>query len=191
MVRFGATYGATIYGIRKNAAAGFLGAVGAILVVGRWFNRMATYAFTPAERWAVFTTHRGKCWLCYEPVNFADMAVDHILPEFLSGDQLNAALTAFGLPSDFELNSFENWLPAHGPCNSLKGSRVFQPTPLIQEWIERAREKADAARAARDKSRSTKEIEKAIGILSTGKTLYLTNSSSLVFNIMRPLTRSL
>src|SRR5262249_14115538 len=124
---------------------------------------MARYAFKPSERWAVFTTHGGRCWLCGEPVNFAEMEVDHILPEFLKDQStLDKALTAFGLPSNFGLNSFENWLPAHRRCNGVKGNHVFRPTPIIQVWIDRAREKAPAARAARDESAKTSKIEKAI-----------------------------
>jgi hypothetical protein len=132
---------------------------------------MARYAFKPEERWAVFSTHGSKCWLCYQPVNFHQMEVDHILPESLLKDQsaLDAALTDFGLPSNFELNSFENWLPAHRHCNALKREDVFRPTPIIQLWIDRARKKAPAARDARDKSANTRKIEQAIGMLSTGE----------------------
>jgi 5-methylcytosine-specific restriction endonuclease McrA len=116
---------------------------------------MARYAFRLSERWAVFSTHgtpQGtKCWLCGKPVNFVEMEVDHILPESLLNDQsaLDAALTAFGLPLEFELNSFENWLPAHRRCNAEKREHIFRPTPIIQVWIDRAREKAEAAREAR------------------------------------------
>jgi 5-methylcytosine-specific restriction endonuclease McrA len=135
---------------------------------------MARYAFTWSERWAVFNTHgtrQGtKCWLCGEPVNLVEMEVDHILPESLLRDRsaLDAALTDFGLPSAFQLNSFENWLPAHRRCNAEKRERIFRPTPIIQMWIDHAREKADAARQARDAFVSDRKIERAIGVLSAG-----------------------
>jgi hypothetical protein len=135
---------------------------------------MVRYAFKPSERWAVFSTHgtsQGtKCWLCGEPVNFVEMEVDHILPESLLKDQsaLDAALTAFGLPSDFELNSFDNWLPAHRRCNAEKREHIFRPTPIIQVWIDRARKKAHAAREVRDAYVSDRKIEQAIRVLSTG-----------------------
>jgi hypothetical protein len=99
------------------------------------------------------------------------MEVDHILPESLLKDQsaLDTALTAFGLPSEFELNSFENWLPAHRRCNAEKGEHIFRPTPIIQVWIDRARKKAEAAREARDTSANRRKIEQAIGSLCTGE----------------------
>ena len=82
------------------------------------------------------------------------MAVDHVLPEHLLDDEtaLKEALALFGLPSDFDLNSFENWLPAHGPCNNRKHDHVFRPTPLIQVCIDQARENADKAREICDAS---------------------------------------
>jgi hypothetical protein len=99
------------------------------------------------------------------------MEVDHILPESLLQDRsaLKAALTDFGLPLDFELNSFENWLPAHGLCNTTKRQHVFRPTPIIQVWIDRARTKAEAARKTCDTCANERKIERAIGILCTGK----------------------
>jgi 5-methylcytosine-specific restriction endonuclease McrA len=135
---------------------------------------MARYSFSLSERWAVFTTHgtpQGtKCWLCGEPLNFVEMEVDHILPEYLEANEsdLKKALRAFGLPSGFELHSFENWLPAHRRCNGLKRDHVFRPTPIVQVWIDRARGKAEAARKARDACVSDRKIEQAIGVLCAG-----------------------
>jgi hypothetical protein len=99
------------------------------------------------------------------------MEIDHVLPEKLKASEsaLKTVLTDFGLPSDFELNSFENWLPAHRRCNALKGENILRRTPLIQMWIDRAREKAQAAREACNKYANERKIEQAIGILSTGE----------------------
>ena len=137
---------------------------------------MAAYNFGPFERLAVFTAHgtrQGtKCWLCGEPLSFIEMEVDHVLPEKLLNDgaELARVLNEFGLPRDFNLNSFENWLPAHAHCNLQKLKHVFRPTPLIQRWLDRARERADHARELRDTSLSRRKIESAIGILATGNT---------------------
>jgi hypothetical protein len=132
------------------------------------------HAFTPAERWAVFTTHgtaQGtKCWLCSEPLYFRAMEVDHVLPERLLDDQaaLAETLTTFGLPPNFDLNSFEDWLPAHRHCNLQKLNHVFRPTPLIQRWLDRARAKAGDARQLCNVSANERRIERAIGILAAG-----------------------
>jgi hypothetical protein len=98
------------------------------------------------------------------------MAIDHILPEYLldQPDALREALTSFGLPSGFDLNSFENWLPSHGHCNAKKRDHIFRPTPLIQLWLDQARERAPKARDICNTSASERQISKAIGTLATG-----------------------
>jgi hypothetical protein len=103
------------------------------------------------------------------------MEVDHLLPECLldNRDTLTEVLTEFGLPLDFNLNSFENWLPAHRHCNLQKLNHIFRATPLIQLWIDRARRKAALARERRDQSAGDRSIDRAIGILAAGNTLPL------------------
>ena len=83
---------------------------------------MAIYKFTAAQRWAVFTVHHGRCWLCGDPVDLQSMQVDHIVPESLvkSPAKLAKVKKQFGLPASFDLNSFANWMPAHSSCNNRK-----------------------------------------------------------------------
>jgi hypothetical protein len=137
---------------------------------------MARHAFTLTERWAVFEAHGSnqgtRCWLCSEPLNFVDMAVDHVIPEYLIENEakLKEVLLLFGLSSDFDLNSFENWLPAHNPCNRQKHDHIFRPTPFIQRYIDRARDKAPKAREIYNRTAKEKQISKAIGTLTTGET---------------------
>jgi 5-methylcytosine-specific restriction endonuclease McrA len=104
--------------------------------------------FNEAERYAVFTVHAEKCWLCTKPVTLQDMEIDHIIPERLMEEpsELASVRTSLGLPDGFDVQSFENWMPACGPCNERKGSNTFEPTPLIQLHIQKAREKAPKAR---------------------------------------------
>lgn len=135
------------------------------------------HAFTLAERWAVFKAHGStggtKCWLCGEPLNFREMAIDHVLPEHLIGDkeERDRALHQFSLPADFDLNSFENWLPAHGPCNVSKHDHIFRPTPLIQMWMDRARRKAARARDLCSEWHGEAQIAKAVAKLATSNVL--------------------
>jgi hypothetical protein len=137
---------------------------------------MKRYRFTVAERYAVFAAHgtrKGtKCWLCDKPVNFAEMAVDHILPQYLLENKakLTKTLCRLGLPLDFDLNSFENWAPAHDVCNRRKHNHIFRPTPIIQVRIDSSRKKAAKAREICNASANDRKIAKAIGMLATGDT---------------------
>ncbi|CAN5566061.1 hypothetical protein BH10ACT8_BH10ACT8_04590 [soil metagenome] len=105
--------------------------------------------FTPAERYAVFTVHGAKCYMCSEPLNLKEFQVDHVVPESLleTPDERVAALTNLGCPDAFEINSFENWLPSCGPWNNRKRSRVWNPSPLMQLNLQYASDGAPKARA--------------------------------------------
>jgi len=84
---------------------------------------MSKRSFSHAERYAVWSAHQMRCWLCIEPLRLIETTVDHVLPEHLLQDErrLREVLDAYGLPATFEVNGFENWLPAHASCNQRKG----------------------------------------------------------------------
>lgn len=108
---------------------------------------MAKRQFSAAERYAVYTAHSEKCYMCGKPIDLFSMEVDHVIPETLLKDptRLTTILANYGLPADFDLQSFANWLPACRPCNNQKRSRVFNATPLIQLQLQTAEEKAPKA----------------------------------------------
>jgi len=72
------------------------------------------------------------------------------------------ALKLLGLPSDFDLNSFENWMPAHARCNRIKTDTIFHPTPLIQARMQIAEKRAPKARELVAKYASDRRIDRAI-----------------------------
>ncbi len=128
---------------------------------------MSTYKFSPAERAAIYSTHGEKCYLCGTPINLKTMEVDHVLPESLleKPRELQAALNAFGLPTSFEINAFENWLPACKPCNGAKKELVFEATPIIQVHLQRARAKAQTAKQLAAETVSRRKIANALNVL--------------------------
>lgn len=96
---------------------------------------MAKKIFTPAERYAVYTTHGEKCYLCTRPVDLASMQVDHIIPESLldEPDRLAEVLDKFRLPREFDLNSYANWMPSCSQCNN--GSKPKMGCLEMQKMI--------------------------------------------------------
>lgn len=127
---------------------------------------MAHYKFSAAERYAVFTVHNEKCWLCGEPIGLLETEVDHVIPETLIGDiALPIVLAELGLPAEFDINSFANWMPAHRRCNGEKSDTVFLPSPLIQLKLQSAMERANRAEALHDEYLSDRKISRAINIL--------------------------
>lgn len=128
---------------------------------------MADYPFTHSERYAVYVAHGEVCYICREPVDLMSMQVDHVVPEHLAddADELKKVLTSFGLPDDFDLNSYENWMPACAPCNNRKRGRVFKSTPLIQLELQRAAEKASEARELEAEGVSSRKLARALNSL--------------------------
>lgn len=128
---------------------------------------MSGNKFSPAQRFAVYTVHGATCYLNGEPLNLLTMQIDHILPRSLKDDpeRLAEVLKEYGLPDDFNLDSFENWLPACHPCNSAKYKEPFRPTPIIQRYVDRARSKATEVEALAKRIVTNQAISKALNTL--------------------------
>lgn len=128
---------------------------------------MRKQGFTAAQRWAVWIVHGEKCYLDGHPIDLQSMQVDHIIPESLAEEpeRLAQVLHDFGLPPGFDLNSYENWMPACGTHNNQKRAKVFNPTPLIQMYLARAAEKAGKAREVEHQSISRVAFAKATNVV--------------------------
>jgi hypothetical protein len=128
---------------------------------------MSTYRFSSAERYAIFLVHGMKCYLCRAPLDLTSMVVDHVLPEHLltTPSVFDAARLALGLPVSFDLNSFENWLPACAACNGRKSTLQFEPSLLIQVELQHLVEKAERARRLCDEVIGTRRVSIALSTL--------------------------
>lgn len=97
------------------------------------------------------------------------MEVDHLIPESLLSDsaKLAAARKALGLPNDFEINSYANWLPTCRSCNRLKSDALFKPSLEIQLLIQKASASSARAGSLAQKVVSSQKITKALGVLAS------------------------
>jgi hypothetical protein len=100
---------------------------------------MNKHVFTYPERYAVWKYHGEKCYLCDEPIRLVDTTCDHVIPENLldKPEEFSLILEQLGLDCCFNINDFNNWLPAHVKCNQKKGPLPFRPTPMIQVILDR------------------------------------------------------
>jgi hypothetical protein len=126
---------------------------------------MKRYRFSHTERLAIFTMHGSCCYLCSTPIDLQSMTVDHIIPASLPSNPtlFAACLADYGLPPTFDVDSFENWLPACAKCNGQKGSQPFRPTPIVQRYLQRAIDRAPDVRRMIATSISTQKQRNAIG----------------------------
>jgi hypothetical protein len=124
---------------------------------------MAKTNFSYAQRFAIYTAHGEKCWLCGKAVELTDMEVDHVIPEWLAGmRELAGILKGFGLSESFDLNSYLNLMPAHDECNKKKGGHVFEATPLIQLALETCAKKEHRVVEALDAFLSVRSLGIAV-----------------------------
>ncbi len=108
--------------------------------------------FSYPGRYAVWHCNGQRCWLCQAPLRLVEVTIDHVLPESLLDDEdkRQAILAYYGLPKDFNINSYENWLPCHHYCNQSKGDRAVAFVPGIKLIIDGLRKRAsEAERTAR------------------------------------------
>ena len=88
-------------------------------------------------RCAVWETHGRRCWLCNEPVELRNLALDHVIPKSLTDEKRQTVFQDLGLPDDFDIDGFKNLLPSHQSCNRLKATQVFDPVPLFLATLKR------------------------------------------------------
>jgi hypothetical protein len=107
--------------------------------------------------------HNERCYLCREPLDLLSMEVDHIIPELLLRDPVafESARDQLGLPADFDIQSFANWLPACRRCNTAKRSTVFSPSPLVQVCLQRAQVMATRAATLASKTVQNASVTRA------------------------------
>jgi hypothetical protein len=100
--------------------------------------------FSYAERYAVWYCNDERCWWCGQPLRLVETTIDHVLPESLIDDEQKrlAVLTEYGLPKEFNINGYENWLPCHNHCNQSKGSKSPTFVPGNRAIIDGLKSKA-------------------------------------------------
>jgi 5-methylcytosine-specific restriction endonuclease McrA len=132
------------------------------------YPHMNKHKFTDAERFAVWLCHGKKCYWCGEPMRYRESTVDHVLPEHLleKPEQLKKELLEYGLPSDFKLNSFGNWLPCHDKCNKSKGGKVMETVPLTKAILDKLIRKEPAVKKAAERIGTDVNKDKILGDIS-------------------------
>lgn len=129
---------------------------------------MAKYKFSEAERQAIFNVHGPRCYINNELLTMKTVEIDHIVPESLEDDpeEFRKVLKQLGLPDDFKVNAFENWMPACRACNGKKLAMPWQPSLLVQLVLQRAREKAESVRRNANRLVTDKQLYNALSVLT-------------------------
>ncbi len=133
----------------------------------------AKYRFSLHQRYAVHTVHDGKCYICGHDIDLLETTVDHVIPSSLlqKPEKLQTVFLEFGLPADFELNDYSNWMPCCHPCNNWKRARVFRRTPLFENALRTAGAKAVAATELEARTIDDRETAELLNALDRSTSL--------------------
>lgn len=128
---------------------------------------MTKRAFSDSERFVLWKHFSQRCYWCHEPLTLRDTTIDHVIPESLLNkpSEFTAVKTKYGLSEDFELNSFENWLPTHDRCNRSKSNKVFDPAPVLIDILRTLQREAPTVRAAEKRLHKERKVEAILGRL--------------------------
>lgn len=93
-------------------------------------------------RQALWEAHGHRCGYCLNPLKFAEMEVEHIVPlafQDLPGEEWQITAKKNGLPPSFEFEAPTNFLPSCRTCNRRKGSEflIRDGTILLLSIAER------------------------------------------------------
>ena len=110
---------------------------------------MKKYRFSTVQRFAIWRVYGKKCFYCEHPPTFTAVTIDHIIPEHVldNVEQLQAIKVHYGLNTDFSINDYCNWVPAHPHCNQGKGITVYPPKPAFIMILEKVQRKGLPATA--------------------------------------------
>lgn len=82
------------------------------------------------QRVALMRAHKAICRYDRQLIeSFADLEIDHIIPESLPADKLTALLKRLK-KEDLDINSYFNWYPVHRWCNNDKHDIVLEDDAL-------------------------------------------------------------
>lgn len=157
---------------------------------------MPSLRFPIATRVAIWRAHSQKCAYCGDFISYAELDIDHVIPETLTTDpaEFERVKADFGVVGNFGINSVQNLLPAHRHCNRIKSNRIFNPS-RARFFLEVASSKESAVRrhiASLQLQNQKEQVLVAIqnafetGVIKLDEVTNL-NSESRFF----PLTRSL
>ncbi len=94
---------------------------------------MSTTGFNDVFRTALWNTYKHRCFYCNQPLDWDELQIDHLVPEWMQEDtkKLAALVIDLGLKADFKVNEAYNLVPAHSKCNLKKSGYVFESSAIL------------------------------------------------------------
>jgi len=109
---------------------------------------MREYTFSHIERFALWKTYSYRCFHCGQTLKWKDLTIDHLFPKYLLHYPRDFGMIKqqYRLKTDFCINDFDNWVPAHGTCNNRKADKILACTRHFVKKLEKADKLSHVAR---------------------------------------------
>jgi hypothetical protein len=126
---------------------------------------MGKHRFTKAEEFAIWKHHGPWCFWCEEPLRWIEVTIDHYIPEYLENypAELDEVRAQYGLPSNFVVNDYCNWLPCHAHCNRNKGPELPIPIHVAASILRSLAKHAEKIRSIEQKIKNDVKKDRLIG----------------------------
>lgn len=94
---------------------------------------MSKTRFDNITRSALWNAYNNVCFYCNRLLDWGDLHIDHIIPEYLAKDKLKyeQVKIEYELNKAFDLNDFNNLVPSHSSCNQRKSNELFQKATTL------------------------------------------------------------
>lgn len=106
--------------------------------------KMSQTKFDNITRSAIWSAYNNICFFCGRPLDWSDLHIDHLLPEFLTAvpNIFKQLLVDYELPPEFEINDITNLVPSHSRCNLRKSNELFNKKTTLYYFSITTRTKA-------------------------------------------------
>jgi 5-methylcytosine-specific restriction endonuclease McrA len=133
---------------------------------------VSKHQFSQNERYTTYMADGAKCFWCGIPLLYSDVQIDHVFPESLLDDKdaLEKIKTDYGLGSDFNINSFENWVTCHQGCNLRKRNSLLPNAPQTLFTVAQLRKRAPALLSESKKFVSKRRAQEVLTLLESALT---------------------
>ena len=141
---------------------------------------MSKTIFDNITRSALWSVYNNTCFYCNLPLDWGDLHIDHIIPEFLSEkiEMFDIIKKDFDLDLKFDLNAFYNLVPTHSKCNLKKSHNLFSKATSLF-YLELALKNENEIKAEIDKLKRRKNKGQILSKLQSALTTNLISTKEL------------
>lgn len=128
---------------------------------------MSQTTFDSTKRAGIWEAYENKCFYCGRIITWGELQIDHLIPEKYVADSagFKALCTDYGLADGFDINGYENLVPAHTSCNLRKTGDLFPKQTMLfyiglaGKNVEKVENQIASLLNARNRSRVLSKLE--------------------------------